>query len=359
MSYASTPSSSGYAYVMPGAPLGIPLPPGMLPMTGLPGLPGLMLPPYLGAVQVSRDQDEEDERRTIPLHGNPTNYNLNNMLYTNIVESDYYKSLYQLASFEDIVDEVYRSVKHVEPWQTGSTRVPSSAYCLLLKMFTFRLKISQMLSMLDCRDNSLLRALGFLYLRYTAAPKDLWKWFEKHLEDEEPVGDKRDLTIGRYCRMLLEDMQHFGTTLPRIPIPIERRIRVMLLVVDEKQSRFVNNSKLQALGFFCVGARVSVIYADHVTEPAWYDGVIDSEAIDGRYYSVVFSNYNGYREVIDISEMELASEVASGDDGEEGGMMERVLQSSRDSSAAVGKNYAHRPTSYKGSLALKQHNLKL
>ena len=35
-------------------------------------------------------------------------------------------------------------------------------------------------------------------------------------------------------------------------------------------------------------------------------------------------------------------------------LMARVMQSSRDASAAVGRNYAHRPASYKGSLSLKQ-----
>jgi len=33
--------------------------------------------------------------------------------------------------------------------------------------------------------------------------------------------------------------------------------------------------------------------------------------------------------------------------------MERVLQKDRDASAAIGKNYGHRPASYKGSLSLK------
>ena len=33
--------------------------------------------------------------------------------------------------------------------------------------------------------------------------------------------------------------------------------------------------------------------------------------------------------------------------------MEQVLQSSREASAAVGKNYGQRPASYKGSLSLK------
>jgi pre-mRNA-splicing factor 38B len=33
--------------------------------------------------------------------------------------------------------------------------------------------------------------------------------------------------------------------------------------------------------------------------------------------------------------------------------MEKVLASQREASAAVGRNYGHRPASYKGSLALK------
>ena len=36
-----------------------------------------------------------------------------------------------------------------------------------------------------------------------------------------------------------------------------------------------------------------------------------------------------------------------------GSLMEKVLESQRAASAAVGRNYAHRPTSYKSGLALK------
>ena len=34
-------------------------------------------------------------------------------------------------------------------------------------------------------------------------------------------------------------------------------------------------------------------------------------------------------------------------------LLEQVLQNERAASAAVGRNYGHRPTSYKGSLSLK------
>lgn len=34
-------------------------------------------------------------------------------------------------------------------------------------------------------DSPYIRALGFMYIRYTQPPTDLWDWFESFLDDEE------------------------------------------------------------------------------------------------------------------------------------------------------------------------------
>ena len=66
------------------------------------------------------------------------------------------------------------------------------------------------------------------------------------------------MIMGEYCT----DMQYYGTPLPRIPVPIERKIKVFL----PRQER----------GLFCVGAKARAIYGDEENEPAWYEAVIDS-----------------------------------------------------------------------------------
>ena len=52
---------------------------------------------------------------------------------------------------------------------------------------------NQMHAMLNHKDSPYIRCLGFLHLRFTAPPADLYDWFEPHLDDLEtfsPGADK-------------------------------------------------------------------------------------------------------------------------------------------------------------------------
>jgi pre-mRNA-splicing factor 38B len=161
------------------------------------------------------------------------------------------------------------------------------------------------------KDSSLIRAIGFLYLRYTCPPTDLWKWFESYLEDEEELLPSSDpsirMTIGSFCVKLLTEMQYFGTTLPRIPIPIERKMKVMLLLLEEKKRRRRANLRDQQAGRFADGAKVKAIYSDEASEPAWYQAeIVNRDADDERNYRywVTFPEY-GNTELVDLGDMEL------------------------------------------------------
>lgn len=43
-----------------------------------------------------------------------------------------------------VVDEIYSYCDHVAPWAPGTSRVPSSAFCLLMKLFVMKLTRPQM-----------------------------------------------------------------------------------------------------------------------------------------------------------------------------------------------------------------------
>lgn len=279
----------------------------------------------------------------------------------------------------------------------------------------------QIQNMLDDEHSPYIRCLGFLYLRFGCDPKDLWGWFEPYLEDEEPVRPASDQTvemsIGQYCAMLLKDMNYYGTMLPRIPVKTERTIKIMLLLLEQKQERRVKNERIKDR--FQVGGRVSAIYVDEEAGPQWYDAVIDA-IDDSGMYQVTFPEY-GNTELVDLGDMKLPdtdggvdgdskrsdsrerdsrsrsgsaarhhrergrdrrrdrddshdrhrsrsrsrdrrrrrSNSRSKDRGSSSAapttqdLMEEVLRRERDRSAAVGKDYAQRPASYKGSLSLK------
>lgn len=278
-------------------------------------------------IKLSGDEDDIDdpahrEKNTVPMIGNNSTYNINALLHRNILESEYFKALYNLKTYHEVLEEIRICVNHVEPWQTGTSRLPSSAFCLILKLMLMKLTYKQMNGILNAEDNNYIKAIGFLYLRYTCPPADLWKWFESFLEDEEEIlpSSNREvkMSVGAYCIKLLTDMQYFGTMLPRIPVPIERNIKVRLLLLEEKKKRRRENLCHVIKGLLSAGAKVKAIYADADNEPAWYEAIIDSKEDneDGQTfkYWVTFPEY-GNQELIDLGDIEVLNvPTASGDD---------------------------------------------
>jgi pre-mRNA-splicing factor 38B len=275
-------------------------------------MPMQMIPqqPFVPIRLNGDDEDNEDptfKKNVLPVHGNSETFNMNSLLFNNILSFEYFRALFQLKTYHEVIDEVYRSVKHVEPWQTGTTRIPSTAFCLLVKFLLMKLTIKQMNGLLTTDDCPFLRAMGFLYLRYTCEPKDLWKWYEPYLEDEEefqPSSDKTvKMTVGEFCIKLLSDMQYYSTTFPRIPVPIERKIKVMLLLLEDKRRR--RRTNMRDIEFFRPKTKVKAVYGDEENEPAWYEAVIDRiDKEETNKYWVTFTEY-GNSECVDLGDMEL------------------------------------------------------
>lgn len=86
--------------------------------------------------------------------------------------------------------------------------------------------------------------VGFMYLRYTQPPGDLYDWYEDYLQDEEEVdakaGGGQTMTIGQMIHQWLIKLDWFSTLFPRIPVPIQKQIEKRL----EEYSR-KNNVNLQ------------------------------------------------------------------------------------------------------------------
>ena len=57
----------------------------------------------------------------LPVHGNERTMNLNQLILANITESAYFRTdLVQHRTYEDMVDEIYYRVQHLEPWEKVS-----------------------------------------------------------------------------------------------------------------------------------------------------------------------------------------------------------------------------------------------
>ncbi|RMX69608.1 hypothetical protein KXD40_008247 [Peronospora effusa] len=373
---------------------------------------------------------EETERRVkqdeLTIYGNDTTYNLNTLLHQNILQSAYFHELYKFRTYHEVVDEIYYRVDHAEPWSPGTARLPSSCFCLLHKFFLMRLTIKQMQGLLRHTDSPYIRVIGFLYLRFTCDPEELWTWFEPYLEDSEEFNASANpslkTTIGEWLVKLLEENNYFGTILPRIPKKIEDGIKV--------KERAKEN--LAIVDRLLPGTKIRAMYADEENEPAMYDAVIDSVDEGNQFWpmeirkklalailnlarannvvdahSLVLDQPGGLvrvrvREGVTEAEMDTIAEIKveivtvetatgavvvvviaqgrahafdprAGRDpllgiavaiaavvalpatykARLGDLLQQVRERERRKAEAVGRDYASRPASYKGSLSLK------
>ncbi|XP_018564979.1 pre-mRNA-splicing factor 38B [Anoplophora glabripennis] len=203
---------------------------------------------------VNSDEESAPSKQTskqsniLPLWGNERTMNLNPLILTNIQSSHYFKvNLYELKTYHEVVDEIYYKVNHLEPWEKGSRRtsgqtgmcggvrgvgaggIVSTAYCLLYKLFTLKLTRKQLNGLISHCDSPYIRALGFMYIRYTFPPPSLLEWYEEYLEDEEELdvkaGGGQTMTIGMMLRQWLVKLEWFSTLFPRIPVSIQQKIQ--------------------------------------------------------------------------------------------------------------------------------------
>lgn len=174
--------------------------------------------------------------------------------------------------------------------------------------------------MLDHKDSPYIRGIGFLYLRYACEPQQLWQYMEPYLYDDGPIRvesnpSKPEGTVGTFVRMILNDMEYFGTRLPRLPVNIEREIKVKLLHAEKIEERALQNLKTRGtLEYFMkLGSKVQALYGDDENPVTWYDAVVDRvvttdpetcEPLSRPKFIVTFTEY-GNTETVTIGEMDI------------------------------------------------------
>ena len=316
-------------------------------------------------------------------------FNLHPMLLHSTCSSPYFLKLCQsINDWNALVDEIYYHVHHLEPWMTGSGsaagREPSTAFCVLLRLLTLRSTEKQMHLMLHHVDSPYIRCIGFLYLRYVADPSTLFEWCKPFLFDPEPVliqGPKSQRhcdspsTVGEFVRFILQNMDFFGTIFPRLPVNVERDIKVKLLQAQQMDSRARQHLEHpRAMQYLqTVGNQVNALYQDEDNPLAWYKAVID-RVIPGEEESapptfvITFTEY-GNTETVSLGELDLPdffksnsatarhyahSSVDNHTCYQEEDLRNQVLRTERESVMAKGKQYASRPKTVKDSLASGQ-----
>lgn len=74
-----------------------------------------------------------------PVNGDYQKGNLSDLLRNNILSSSYFKDLYALKNFNEVIDEIKLHVTYTEPWVVGTNGVPSTLFCCLYKLMLMRL----------------------------------------------------------------------------------------------------------------------------------------------------------------------------------------------------------------------------
>ncbi|ELR20176.1 PRP38 premRNA processing factor [Acanthamoeba castellanii str. Neff] len=218
---------------------------GYMMQQSYPGMHHMMMmqgvPPVSGAEDEYEEKEEISEERKqrrkerketrekknkLELHGDLEKMNLSALIYNNILGSTYFKGLYKLKTYHEIVDEIYYSVEHLEPFMPNS-KMASQAWCLMYKCFTIKLTKKQVTGMLDHADSPYIRGIGFLYLRMCTNPKLLWDWFEPYLADEEEITIRykgKPTTIGSLVEDLLTTIKFVDAIMPRFPALVGKEI---------------------------------------------------------------------------------------------------------------------------------------
>lgn len=241
-------------------------------------------------------------------------------------------------------------------------------------------------SMLQHKDSPYIRCTGALYLRYAAEPSSLHRWFEPYLFDEEPVQiaaspQTPESTVGAYIRTLLTDMNYFGTLLPRLPVHLERDIKVKLLQAEEILNRSDAHLKSKEVMTYLttIGNPIQALYGDEENPTSWYDAVVDrvirrdddtGELYQKPRFIVTFPEY-GNTEQVTLGQIDLpphhplersyasygrphdTPRNSSSESSPNRVFMERVRREQRESiTVSKGQRYGRRPPTFKGSLAL-------
>ncbi len=82
------------------------------------------------------------------------------MLKQNILASDYYtKTAMKFLTAQEVIDEIFYHVDHVEPWMSGNARGPSTAFCLMHRLCTLKLSVREIREMVDHSDSPFIRAV--------------------------------------------------------------------------------------------------------------------------------------------------------------------------------------------------------
>lgn len=179
---------------------------------------------------------------------NPKTYGLPPLLQSHIIESQHFKSLMNLESLEQIVEEICNFADSCEPYNQNSSTVPSALFCCLYRTFTMGLDSRRLQRLIDSHESPFVRCCGFLFVRFALDPGQLWSWLGEYVLDEEEFGPSKDAdwvtSVGEFVEALLSQERYYSVVLPRLPMSAKRQLEAKLAMVPQFRKRTQANQKL-------------------------------------------------------------------------------------------------------------------
>jgi len=189
-----------------------------------------------------KDMDDEEDysRRT---------FNCSPILKDQILGSSYFKSMLQLTTIEEIIEEIKNYADTLDVYNSGSSTSPSNFVCQVYRIFTLpeAEDLSQLQVLLDSTITTV-RCVGLIYLRFVVPPAKLFEKLEEYLFDEmelkyQESGRTVTTTIGEYVEGLLGKEKYFGRPLPRVPVKVKQQLERELAPISQYRKRMEAHMK--------------------------------------------------------------------------------------------------------------------
>ena len=86
-------------------------------------------PKQINLDQIAEEWLKSNQSEGLPIHGDASKGNINDLLRANIMRCQYFKvDLYELKTYHEVINEIDIHVGYVEPWTIGTHGVPSTLF---------------------------------------------------------------------------------------------------------------------------------------------------------------------------------------------------------------------------------------
>lgn len=176
----------------------------------------------------------------MPVWGDKNTWNISSLMRKNVFASAYFnKELFNLRDLSAVLDEIKKHVQSIEPWIKGSCNIPSTFFCVLIKLFILKLTEGQLRFMLDS-PNPYIKSAGILYIRFLSDPAELWDRL-KDLTLCSDIIPENNITISDLISQVLSSQDFYSLQLPRIPAKIQLLINKKISEIPQRNARFAQN----------------------------------------------------------------------------------------------------------------------